>query len=301
MAKRLTAQQVTQMFVARGVPRKVAAELGQIAIRESGGRPGINNAGLNKDGSVDHGLLQINDLWRNDPDIKRIGWQNRYNPEANVEMAKVVLRKQGLAAWATYKGGGGGPLKGIKSSPVRSSPSTSSLQSPDTGDTRKQLALSLLGMGSDTGSGTDELLSLALQARAARNSSVASTPQKPAGGRTGGQIGAGDGSIVGIGKLAQRMGLRVGEHPAFDKVDPVHTQGSYHYSNKSGTGGDAIDVSGNPAAMAKFARVVARRYGRNLAELIWRGQGAQTIKHGKRVGSNFYTGHQDHVHVSDPT
>ena len=95
-----------------------------------------------------------------------------------------------------------------------------------------------------------------------------------------------------MGKLAQSYGLRVSEHPAFDKVDPVHTKGSYHYSNR------AIDVSGDPAAMAKFARVVARRYGKNLAELIWRGRGAQTIDNGRRVPTSTFSGHTDHVHLA---
>ena len=106
-------------------------------------------------------------------------------------------------------------------------------------------------------------------------------------------MGANGRSIVGIGKLAQSYGLSVREHPHFDKVDPVHTKGSYHYQNR------AVDVSGDPAAMAKFARVVARRYGKSLAELIYRGPGgAQTIKHGKRVPTDFYSGHDSHVHVA---
>jgi hypothetical protein len=58
---------------------------------------------------------------------------------------------------------------------------------------------------------------------------------------------------VELGKMAQRMGLHVGEHPKFGGVDPVHTSGSYHYSNR------AIDVSGDPAKMRKFAKAVRRR------------------------------------------
>ena len=42
---------------------------------------------------------------------------------------------------------------------------------------------------------------------------------------------------------------------AFDKVDPVHTKGSYHYRNQ------AIDVSGDPKAMRRFNRRVAQLYG----------------------------------------
>lgn len=64
---------------------------------------------------------------------------------------------------------------------------------------------------------------------------------------------AGKKGAVRLGKLAQGMGLTVRENPAFDPVDPVHTKGSYHYS------GRAIDVSGDPALMRKFDRLVARR------------------------------------------
>jgi hypothetical protein len=56
-----------------------------------------------------------------------------------------------------------------------------------------------------------------------------------------------------LGRLAQRMGLAVRENETFDPVDPVHTEGSYHYSDR------AIDVSGDPDLMRKFARRVARR------------------------------------------
>lgn len=54
------------------------------------------------------------------------------------------------------------------------------------------------------------------------------------------------------GKVAQNMGLTVREQSHFDKVDPVHTKGSYHYTDR------AIDVSGPPAKMAAFSRKVAR-------------------------------------------
>lgn len=68
-------------------------------------------------------------------------------------------------------------------------------------------------------------------------------------------VAGGPKSVVALGRLAQQMGLRVSENPAFDKVDPVHTEGSYHYKNQ------AIDVSGDPKKMARFSRRVARLYG----------------------------------------
>lgn len=59
--------------------------------------------------------------------------------------------------------------------------------------------------------------------------------------------------LVKLGRYAESLGLRVGENPAFGGVGGGHTQGSYHYK-KDGTG--AIDVSGDPRTMRKFARTV---------------------------------------------
>lgn len=60
--------------------------------------------------------------------------------------------------------------------------------------------------------------------------------------------------VVYLGRVAQRMGLSVREHPKFDKVDPVHTDGSFHYKNQ------AIDVSGDPRKMRAFNRYVKKAY-----------------------------------------
>lgn len=68
-------------------------------------------------------------------------------------------------------------------------------------------------------------------------------------------VAAGPKTVDALGRLAQKMGLRVGENETFDRVDPVHTDGSYHYRDQ------AIDVSGDPKKMAAFARTVARRHG----------------------------------------
>jgi hypothetical protein len=64
-------------------------------------------------------------------------------------------------------------------------------------------------------------------------------------------VAAGPKTVVELGKLAQRMGLHVGENPHFGGVDPVHVAGSYHYK------GEAIDVSGDAKKMALFAQEVA--------------------------------------------
>lgn len=68
-------------------------------------------------------------------------------------------------------------------------------------------------------------------------------------------VAAGPKTVVELGRLAQSMGLRVGENPRFGGVAPVHVKNSYHYK------GEAIDVSGSPAKMRSFAHRVARMYG----------------------------------------
>jgi hypothetical protein len=65
-------------------------------------------------------------------------------------------------------------------------------------------------------------------------------------------VAAGPQTVVALGKLAQRMGLHVGENPHFGGVDPVHVAGSYHYK------GEAIDVSGANHLMSRFAKAVER-------------------------------------------
>jgi hypothetical protein len=73
-----------------------------------------------------------------------------------------------------------------------------------------------------------------------------------AGHATHVHVAAGPKTVVVLGRLAQRMGLQVGENPHFGGVDPVHVQGSYHYK------GEAIDVSGDEKKMAAFARAVEK-------------------------------------------
>jgi hypothetical protein len=65
-------------------------------------------------------------------------------------------------------------------------------------------------------------------------------------------VAAGPSTVVALGKLAQRMGLHVGENPHFGGVNPVHTGGSYHYK------GEAIDVSGDPKRMNAYSRAVEK-------------------------------------------
>ncbi len=68
-------------------------------------------------------------------------------------------------------------------------------------------------------------------------------------------VAAGPKTVKTLARLAQDMGLTVRELAPFDKVDPVHTSGSYHYRKQ------AADISGDPRKMAEYSRRVARIYG----------------------------------------
>jgi hypothetical protein len=114
--------------------------------------------------------------------------------------------------------------------------------------------------------------------------------------RRGGVAGPGRiPSVVYIGKQAEkRFGLHVSENPAFDTVDPVHVEGSYHYREDSKGRGEAIDVSGDAAAMLEFDRWVAKRWGQGVTELFY--DPGISIKEGQEIGG--IGGHSDHVHVA---
>lgn len=77
-------------------------------------------------------------------------------------------------------------------------------------------------------------------------------------------VAAGPKTILQLAKLAQSMGLDVGENPAYGGVAPVHAKNSYHDRTHNVGGrevGQAIDVSGDPAKMREYAHRVARSYG----------------------------------------
>jgi hypothetical protein len=69
-------------------------------------------------------------------------------------------------------------------------------------------------------------------------------------------------ALSGI-RQAQRMGLSARENPYTDPVDPVHTKGSYHYSNFSGSYGGrklgrGLDVSGPAEQLRRYFDWVKR-------------------------------------------
>lgn len=68
-------------------------------------------------------------------------------------------------------------------------------------------------------------------------------------------------AALAIIKRAQKLGLRVSENPYVDKVDPVHTKGSYHYRTFPASNvGQGLDTSGDPAKMAALFRWIQANY-----------------------------------------
>lgn len=112
---------------------------------------------------------------------------------------------------------------------------------------------------------------------------------------------SGQTDIEQIIRMAERRGLKVGEHPKRGGVAPVHAQGSFHgRRSRSGSPGSAVDITGSPKALARFQREMDRRFGRDLEESIYNGPGGgRNRKNGRRVGRGFYSGHRTHYHAAD--
>lgn len=98
----LSKDQIAQLWVQLGGAPKWAEPMAAIALRESGGRPKINNRGLNKNGTVDWGLFQVNDIWRKDPVVGKLFRTGEIlTPEGGTKAAIRILQVQGPQAWAS--------------------------------------------------------------------------------------------------------------------------------------------------------------------------------------------------------
>lgn len=146
------------------------------------------------------------------------------------------------------------------------------------------LALSLLGVSSDYGLDPLQLaLTAALQKAPTSRVSRSKTASAPSSG------GSGRSDLYHLAKVGQKkFGLDIREFAPFDKVDPVHVKGSYHYS------GRAFDASGSAQQMAAFDRYLVKKHGKSLKELFY--DPGVSIKNGQRTGSIGH--HSDHVHVA---
>jgi len=80
--------------------------------------------------------------------------------------------------------------------------------------------------------------------------------------------------IVALGKALQGLGVTVGEHPEFGGVEPVHTEGSLHYS------GQALDLNAEACGEAPFFDKLAPLLEEAGFHVLWRVQD-----------------HFDHIHV----
>ena len=101
--QRLGPNQLASVFVNAGGDPKYARLMANLAQRESGGRPTINNAGTNRNGTTDWGLWQINDIWRKDPVVGPLFKSGAIlTPQGNAKAAAHILKVQGPKAWATY-------------------------------------------------------------------------------------------------------------------------------------------------------------------------------------------------------
>lgn len=91
------------------------------------------------------------------------------------------------------------------------------------------------------------------------------------------------GSIVEVGRMIQRMGFSVAEHPAFGGVAGVHAPGSYHYS------GRALDINyagpNEAGALASLAEFLRKNLGGRIAELF-------------HPGNDPVGGHSGHMHLA---
>lgn len=100
MAK-LTPQQIAGVAKAAGFPDGELATAVAVALAESGGNPAAVNT-ANRNGSVDHGLFQINTVHGS-----LLSQGNKYDALDNAKMAYTVWTRSGRSwkPWATFNSG----------------------------------------------------------------------------------------------------------------------------------------------------------------------------------------------------
>lgn len=255
---------LARLWVDAGGPPKVASLMAKIAKRESGGKAHINNAGLNKNGSVDYGLWQINSVHGYDP-------QKLYDPRFNAKAAVSIYKSQGLKAWSTYKPGVDDKFIGQaaqRASAARVGSYGGAAPAATSGgpNAKQQIALSLLGLGGLGSSyGGADPLTLALTQAAQQKAAPPARPvtNRAAGGPqvapSGGSIGHFDGKpvvswMVPILRQARSTGLWKGSvssgiRTKQEQLSAAKRYGLQHYphgplaSNHVQGHNGAVDVS----------------------------------------------------------
>lgn len=162
LKRKLTPNEVVSEFVHQAPDRldKFAPLMEKIAERESSLETRARNDGLNTNGTVDHGLYQVNDIWRNDPVIGPLFKSGAIYTKAGATKAAIrILEVQGPKAWATFKpgvdekyigkmpagplgtggtGGSGGGARPTAGTPMKLNYGTESIEAPDPELLRKQ-------------------------------------------------------------------------------------------------------------------------------------------------------------------
>lgn len=218
-------------------------------------------------------------------DVERSGFPERYGQHRGE--VRSILKKY-------YNGGGGGSQTGGAKPPA---PAISA----GGGEIRKQLLAKYLQERHnpnallELGKGLKE----SQEAPSAPNMAVRKKPRSTVSGTPSNWVhpGGGQAGTVGIirplSKLAKSMGLGVsGERsPAHNAAVGGASDSDHLSTNKRAT---ARDVSGDPAAMDRYAKKVAKRLGFKTHK------GLQTkVKNGYRYQLIWQAaGHYDHVHVS---
>ena len=282
MAKRtLSYREVAALAESVGLPGKTFA---QIAKGESGYQVGA--VGHDPGGTKGLGLWQITTKYNDDIIAKHGGAKKLLtDPVANARAAKDIYDRQGIKAWygTKYVTSPNAHYKG--KAPKVSRRATPSPQQSVGSGAQDNTALALSLLGGDSMDPLQMALTAALQSTPQSPNSPSPRPSAPQS-RVGSQPNPG---LYKLAKIAQnKFGLSVREFAPFDKVDPVHTKGSFHYSNK------AMDVSGDPARMAAFNKYVARKHGKWVAEMFH--DPGINLDNGKRTGA--IGGHGSHVHVA---
>lgn len=95
----MTIQEIIQLVKSVGFSESNAPIIAAIAMAESGGNPLAK--GVNKDGSIDRGLFQINNKWHSEvPD------SCAYNPKCAAKAAYQISNGgKSFSAWVTYTNG----------------------------------------------------------------------------------------------------------------------------------------------------------------------------------------------------
>lgn len=88
---------VVRMLVDHGFPKESVPKMVCTARFESNFSAFASN--LNRNGTIDTGLFQINDIWLKTCNVTR---EDLLDPEENTRCAYTVFKKQGLKAWMAY-------------------------------------------------------------------------------------------------------------------------------------------------------------------------------------------------------